>query len=75
MHSALKLAANLLQFFNYTSNWSGIHRKKRKDYAFRRQFNEKPSIIPGCPGSGIHTLHFLSLGLNRGVNRQQLDEF
>jgi len=22
----------------------------RKDYAFRRQFNEKPSIIPGCPG-------------------------
>jgi len=26
--------------------------KKRKDYAFRRQFNEKPSIIPGCPGDG-----------------------
>ena len=24
--------------------------KKRKDYAFRRQFNEKPSIILGCPG-------------------------
>ena len=23
---------------------------KREDYAFRRQFNEKPSIIPGCPG-------------------------
>ncbi len=23
--------------------------KKRKDYAFWRQFNEKPSIIPGCP--------------------------
>ncbi len=23
--------------------------KKRKDYTFRRQFNEKPSIIPGCP--------------------------
>ena len=23
--------------------------KKRKDYAFQRQFNEKPSIIPGCP--------------------------
>jgi len=22
---------------------------ERKDYAFRRQFNEKPSIIPGCP--------------------------
>ena len=32
------------------------HGKKRKDknskdYAFRHQFNEKPSIIPGCPGS------------------------
>ena len=25
--------------------------KKRLDYTFRRQFNEKPSIIPGCPGS------------------------
>ena len=25
--------------------------KKRKDYVSRRQFNEKPSIIPGCPGS------------------------
>ncbi len=24
--------------------------KKRKDYAFRRQFDEKPNIIPGCPG-------------------------
>ena len=24
--------------------------KKRKDYAFQRQFNEKPSIIPGRPG-------------------------
>ena len=23
--------------------------KKKKDYAFWRQFNEKPSIIPGCP--------------------------
>jgi len=25
-------------------------KRKRKDYTFRRQFNEKPSIIPGCPG-------------------------
>jgi len=24
--------------------------KKRQDYAFRRQCNEKPSVIPGCPG-------------------------
>ncbi len=25
--------------------------KKRKDDTFRRQFNEKPSIILGCPGT------------------------
>ena len=27
--------------------------KKRKDYAFRRRFNEKPSFIPGCPVSWL----------------------
>ena len=32
--------------------------KKRNDYAFRRQINEKPSIIPGCPGH--HALLYLS---------------
>jgi len=26
--------------------------KKRQDYTFWRQFNEKPSIIPGCPVQG-----------------------
>ena len=30
---------------------------KRKDYAFRRQINEKPSIIPGCPGTDQCDLH------------------
>ena len=30
--------------------------KKEKDYAFRRQFNEKPSIIPGCP-DGLQRPH------------------
>ena len=29
--------------------------KKTLDYAFRRQFNEKPSIVPGCPGKGSLT--------------------
>jgi len=29
--------------------------KKRKDYTFPRQFNEKPSITPGCP------VHFFAL--------------
>jgi triosephosphate isomerase len=25
--------------------------RKRKDYTFRRQCNEKPSVIPGCPST------------------------
>jgi len=29
---------------------------KRKDCAFWRQFNEKPSTIPGCPGQQLVTL-------------------
>ena len=28
--------------------------KKRKEYAFRRQYNEKPSIIPGCPVQAVN---------------------
>jgi len=31
------------------------NKKKRKTYAFRRQFNEKPSIILGCPGLPAYT--------------------
>jgi len=31
--------------------------KKRKDYTFRRQFNEKPSIVPGCPGAQVEVCH------------------
>jgi hypothetical protein len=27
--------------------------KDRNDYTFWRQFNEQPSIIPGCPGSAV----------------------
>ena len=30
--------------------------KKSLDYAFWRQFNEKPSIIPGCPGAVSSTV-------------------
>jgi len=36
----------MLQIFQVRA----VYLKKRKDYTFRRQFNEKPSIIPGCPG-------------------------
>ena len=32
---------------------------KRKDYAFRRQLNEMPNIIPGCPGGSCKTYHKL----------------
>jgi len=28
--------------------------KKRKENTFRRQFNEKPSIVPGCPAMQSH---------------------
>ena len=27
--------------------------QKTKDYAFQRQFNEKPNNIPGCLGTGL----------------------
>ncbi len=26
-------------------------KEEEKDYAFQRHFDEKPSIIPGCPGA------------------------
>ena len=35
---------------------------KRKDYAFRRQFNVMPNIIPGCPNSCcIHVWQFVAM--------------
>ena len=34
--------------------------KKRKDYAFQRQVNEKPSIIPGCPRMACSLRHITS---------------
>jgi hypothetical protein len=36
-------------FTDVTTGVNADIEKKRKDYTFRRQFNEKPSIIPGCP--------------------------
>ena len=32
------------------SNLMPLKEKKRNNYAFRRQINEKPSITPGCSG-------------------------
>jgi len=34
---------------------SSLSEKKKKDYAFLRQFNEKPSTIPGCPVAACQT--------------------
>ena len=44
---------------------SGGAEKKGKDYAFRRQFNEKPSIIPGCPGV-VEQVYLPETGLHAG---------
>ena len=45
--------------------------KKRKDYAFRRQFNEKPSIIPGCPGvPKLHIVNYLYMEDGHGRSLQ-----
>ena len=45
----------------------GLHivmkQKKRKDYAFWRQIDEKPSIIPSCPDT--HCGEFVSHGHSR----------
>ena len=34
-------------------------RKEKKDYTFRRQFNEKLSILAGCPGQNNSDKYFL----------------
>ena len=39
----------LLQLTKQSSGAAYLKKRKEKDYAFRRQFNEKPSIILGCP--------------------------
>ena len=45
-----------------TQNFDGMveKEKKRKDYACRRQFDEKPSIIPGCPNGMVAVLVLLA---------------
>ena len=46
------------------SKLKGSIEKKRKDYAFRRQFDEKPSLILGCPGA-----HMPNTSTNRMIVR------
>jgi len=45
--------------------------KERKDYAFRRQFNEKPSIIPGFPGDMPPTINAQGRVAEEGRKRDQ----
>jgi len=48
--SGERISFNYLVSKKYTNEEVRKKTKKWKDYAFRRQLNEKPSIIPGCPG-------------------------
>ncbi len=45
------------QHYHLTAAKSEIEEIKRKIYTFWRQFNEKPSIMPGCPGIKVETSH------------------
>jgi len=45
--------------------------KKRKDYAFRRQFDVKPSVIPGCPSVKIHDYTELTYQLGAKISMMQ----
>ena len=44
--------------YRSTTHFSPHHcklEKERKDYAFRLQVNEKPSITPGCPSTASYS--------------------
>jgi len=46
----------------FAQHGTDLKKRKSKDYAFRHQCNEKPSMIPGCPGihlKGIYTAQLL----------------
>jgi len=36
--------------------WTSLGKRKRKDYAFQRQINEKPNVILGCPLTSLDLL-------------------
>ena len=50
--------------------WSVDSPEEQKDYACRRQFSEKPNIIPGCPGAHLNNL-FLSCVVQASLAAQQ----
>ncbi len=39
----------LTEKLDYHQKAGAAQEKKRKEYVFQRQVNEKPSIVPGCP--------------------------
>ena len=59
-HLSITLSINAARLHNHKIIETGLDsqaiekEKKRKDYTFRRQFNEKPSIIPGCPDHRLY---------------------
>ena len=38
-----------------SSTQRSVIKNKRKDYTFWRQFDEKPSVVPSCPGHSVIT--------------------
>ena len=48
---APKGAAMVFKVSGLCKDGEQMKRKEKKDYVFRRQFIEKPSVILGCPGS------------------------
>jgi len=48
----------------------GVPEKKRQDYAFRHQFDEKPSITPGCPGKAVQFFIAIQVKVEPEVSTQ-----
>ncbi len=46
-----------------------FRQEQGKDYTFWCQFNEKPSIVPGCPGTHLHC------ALCRKIVKDTVDKF
>ncbi len=57
--TGVDISHHVCNLFNVNVHTSGTERKEnpRKDYAFRRQCNEKPSTILGCPGIRDISVH------------------
>ena len=54
-----RLAEEAILFAAWKLIW--YVQKKRKDHTFWRQFDEKPSVEPGCPVSGVYIQAYMLL--------------